>query len=398
MSVDVSTRTSGSARHFEVPVYFVNPARRSTMRYWIAATGKKQAHLRKRFVIEPEIDLGAYRVVAVIDYLTLTVALRKPSQGHVLHRLLTPHVSGAVRVEPLDLNKSSVRRFGVTFNEPRRAEVEKALTALKAVRPFAAPPLLSKLEVSVDWYLRASNQHVEPLAKIAAVLQKHLVPLNFDYKCSLALPRVVYSKLNGEGELVSDTRKLIGGSAKSPEYFSTFVDGTNYVGAKNSSAMWRIMIKTTDDRKSLTEFRPLPPEEWRTRIEVVLSGSSLEELGIRQLSDLTSFKFERLRKSYFSHWLTTVPSPIEGIERSRYLKDLLGMLQAFRAAGGLAARREELAALARNRKLLASRRSASELVRMLKSMEVTLSYRRGFRLDYRSLNSKIETALRSLRW
>jgi hypothetical protein len=77
-------------------------------------------------------------------------------------------------------------------------------------------------------------------------------------------------------------------------------DMTLYIGNELEDLLWRAYFKCTDDTfigANNTRFpRPLPSNEFRSRVEVRIKGATLQELGLNCLGDLENFKFERLQK------------------------------------------------------------------------------------------------------
>lgn len=90
------------------------------------------------------------------------------------------------------------------------------------------------------------------------------------------------------------------------EFTSPFLEGTMYLGAKDTSRMIRVQNKVKDQQyPEKGTFNALGADEARARVEVTLQACDLEPLGLRELRDLESFSYSRLQRKYFQFMLPT---------------------------------------------------------------------------------------------
>ncbi|CAM2189495.1 conserved hypothetical protein [Burkholderia cepacia] len=107
-------------------------------------------------------------------------------------------------------------------------------------------------------------------------------------------------------------------------------------GNKGDDVSWQCYWKRTDGGQ------PLPPNEWRARVEVTLQGDALKSTGFVKLADLDGYKFTNLAR--FFRFRTPIDPEIqakgdrfklEAIKINRRLKDATPErgLHSFRSVG-----------------------------------------------------------------
>jgi len=398
--------------------------------YRICRLKMTQPRLRRRLLLEPQVDLTRYKTKAVIDRIEVTVALgESETQGRYVHERLAP-LRG--RVYGWEGGKKVKKYTGHTFiceiQDPEYQKVLEFLDRLKSWKGLAADPEVVGIEVSVDWYPK--SQSAEERLKMVGLLRKHFLapglidperraqrkfaqPRSFvrpDPKKGRGVQEFVYEKTlttwnSKEVRSHRDKEKPVPVPPTShpkildAEYQSPRLDGTFYVGAKWDEAFWRIQHKTTDERIG-AKARDLPPSERRARIEVTLQRQPLRDLGLVSLEDVRSFKFERFAKPYFGFWMTTVPMVLKEAagdkwlrlalrtKRKHYVKNVL-------AGGAYAALREDF------RETL-SKRGANEAVprrERAKEGGRSKTYRlgeHGYLVSFDDMNRRVRDALRWL--
>lgn len=298
-----------------------DPVRVEPLRYVCEAAPSAQARFRGRLVLRPLLDLGAFRVRAVIDWLDLRVETRKVTQTRHVSDLLAatlgrrPHVSDAAG----QTHKTDTS-FTVRLQDPDPEMVGRMLAALEARWGLVGAPVVVGIEVAVDWYPPGADDVLR--LQMVALLQRHVFPTGRLVRTARDEPRC-FSEAGG----VERTSRYLGpvqGRHRSRVCYNgvkvalgaeawrtlehemhntPFVDGTVYVGAREADALLRIQNKVTDTRHGGC-FRMLEPEGRRARIEVALRGLALEELGLTRLEALGGL--ECLRKAFFDFWLPTV--------------------------------------------------------------------------------------------
>ena len=297
------------------------PVRVEPLRYVCEAVSNSQARFRGRLVLRPLLELGAFRVRAVIDWLDLRVETAVVTQTRHVSDLLAaelgrrPHVTDAA-----GRTHKAGTSFTVRLQEPDPAMVRQMLAALEARWGLVDEPAVVGIEVALDWYPPDADDALR--LQMVALLQRHVFPTGRLVRTERDEPRC-FSEAGGVGR----TRRYLGPVqarhrsrachngvtvALGPEIWRTLeqemhnapvVDGTVYVGAREADAMLRIQNKVTDTRHG-GRFRTLEPEGRRARIEVALRGQALEELGLTRLEALGGL--ECLRKAVFDFWLPTV--------------------------------------------------------------------------------------------
>ena len=362
--------------------------------YYAERVKLKQARFKERLVLVPQIDLARYRLETLIDFVVFHVTLTAPSQFQYLQAFLAPLVTGSVAVHPLDATSSSSKNFAVTFQDPKGSEVRAALRALSGKWKLADDLHVAELEVSCDWYPKDEGE--DQLVLLAGVLQKHFLPAKFDFSRHAALPRVAFTALDASGAKKTETLRLIEPKSRRGIYRSSYVDGTTYFGAREDSVFWRIMIKKTNERKSLTDFVALPYEEWRVRMEVNFKTVSLIRIGLRTLDDLLNFKFEKLRKDHFGFYLATVPCGQDN-ENDPFGRSYgNSLLEAFIKTGVVGVAHAEMRLFEFEQ--TKAKRHGTPMSKNLNSMKKMLSHRNGSRIAFEKINERIESSLRRLRF
>jgi hypothetical protein len=107
-------------------------------------------------------------------------------------------------------------------------------------------------------------------------------------------------------------------------------------GNKEDDVSWQCYWKRTDNKQ------PLPPNEWRARVEVTLKGNALKSTGLVKLADLDGYKFTDLARFFRFRTPITPEAQAKGdrfklaaITINRRLKDATPErgLHSFRSVG-----------------------------------------------------------------
>lgn len=293
-----------------------NPAGRVELAYKIGGERIKQLRGHGRLLVQPVVDLRAYRVRAVVDWVKVSVSTNERCDHTAIQAVVAPHLGSRPSVAGQNKDeKGKSTDFVVTLQEPKGHLLGKIDTALRWSPLIEAGPTPVAMEVAVDFY--AKDKTVVTRQRMVALLQQHFLPTHAAWSHKRGKPRSTVTRYAPKVKVV---RNRAGKRVEKRDWSETFrfedeeeighrafVDGTYYVGPKNGPVSWRIQDKTTDDRKG-GRARALPEAEHRARIEVTLTGKAFRDLELFTVSDLMAFKFMTLRKRYFRFFTATLPT------------------------------------------------------------------------------------------
>lgn len=230
-----------------------------------------------------ELDLFRYpvsrkdfRVQACIDWLELSIHIARPTQFRYLQEAFERAGCGKLSI---DARTEAPGGVADTFVIRIHDELANDVAALRAKLgkvskdyQIVGEPALVGIEVSCDfWHKGEPSRHIRDTLAMTFRLQSSLFATG-------TKPRV-FVPTGGEQGTV---RFLdVEGARLDP-------GGTFYVGNKHDDLMWRVYFKSTDSGKHL------PESLWRARVEVRIKGAALKELGLRGLTDLQGYRFQRL--------------------------------------------------------------------------------------------------------
>lgn len=218
--------------------------------------------------------------VAVVDWVEVEVELQRNSNGG--------HIKGAYEhlgvSHAIPLNKgagSAASKFEIRLQHPGSyAPIELLLSDLKATYGLASVPKLRVLEVSIDFYHQTAD--ASALQAMTERLMVSLAPAEINN------PRIIGDSVDFSGGVL-------------PPRSAIAATKTLYIGNKGDDLMWRVYWKRFDDtfvgddgKRVLT---PLPLSEYRSRVEVRLQGTALEQLDLLSATDLRNFSYERLHSA-----------------------------------------------------------------------------------------------------
>lgn len=282
----------------------------------------KQAAMRGRVVLTPDIDLTRFGFRAVIDWIKVEVEINHATQFRYLQDKLKTFFSGVCDVRAIEPEAGGVSaRFSITIQEPKSvAHVQHSLEALPDGFKLVTQPVLSEIEVSVDAKPRAPSDLQR--AMMLGVMNRTIFtrldvitdPPSRPRHCATQgqKPKFLLPEFKSADKTI-DTWLLTEKVRPAP------VDGTFYLGAKRDPVLIKVMDKVIDlqNRKAGT-CKILTDAEKRVRIEVTLKGRELKNLGLHHLEDLQDFSFTALQGSYFQFRLPTfeAPNPNAGFARS----------------------------------------------------------------------------------
>ena len=286
------------------------PDRRLQLDYEQVLMFKWQRRFEGRSQLEPVFDLSAYKCRAVIDWVDIEVLLGRPSQFRHLQDTIGQVLPRVQWVEPLEHHPGgTASRFRIRIQQPSLAQVEQALNAARLEYAFGAEPIVTGLEVSVDFTPKDFSDDAR--ARMVGLLVWHLFP-DFDFMSNDAdHPRFTWGKRKDQ------TRHLIKSNNKalSPGDYTRHnlgdrpspVDATFYVGRAHGPLYWSVQNKVSDQRNpGKGTVAELAEKDRRARVEVTLGIEELAEMGIKHFSDLRRFRFGKLQGRYFRVMLPTI--------------------------------------------------------------------------------------------
>lgn len=219
---------------------------------------------------------AGYRVEAVVDWIELEVELNKASNGGALNRLGRKELGFNAHFRPLDKGAGgAATRFCFRIQDPPSwAGIADVLQALGEEYSFAAEPVITGMEVSLDAYAKGAS--LEALAQLTAERYRFMqTTVSGNHRYSGRRAR----KHDVEGIAVKTLH-------------SRLADGRNIViGHRNAPLSQRLYVKTTDNAGAIR----LPQERWRSRWELTLQGP---EMPFRTLAQARGYRFVRLSKFF----------------------------------------------------------------------------------------------------
>ena len=268
----------------------------------------KQAAVRDRVLLQPEIDLQKYAFSAVIDWIEVEVSLGRITQfRHIQDFLATarPRRHHIVPIQPGAGKESD--NFTVRIQEPRSAAaVADVCDTIAAKFGSRSTPIIREIEISIDARPKVPND--DDRARMFGVLQRTIFTGRDIFTEGNSRPRYCIAK--------EDPIFLLKGSKKKSKLVNTMlwpesevpapVDGTFYLGARDEPSLVRIMDKVVDTQNHDEDTKvDLNDDEKRVRIEVALQLEELLDLGVCELEDLRSFSYPRLQRRNFQFKLPT---------------------------------------------------------------------------------------------
>lgn len=272
-------------------------------------------------------DLRHFRRKACVDWLDVRLRTSRPTQFQHVQSALEAAGAGKLHVTPIDPGPGGVTDTMVVRCSDRLANnyaaLSKVLAEFSARYPLAHEPEIVAIEVACDFLHTGDVEREAETRAMTYRLQSSLLadygdddsrqhPRRFD-------PAVgTYCRLDIDAELRLD-----------PCF--TYRTGNDW-----DDVSWRVYWKRTDNKK------PLPPNEWRARVEVTLQGDALKSTGLVKLADLDGYKFTNLARFFRFRTPIDPETQAEGdrfkraaIEINRRLKNATPArgLHSFRSLG-----------------------------------------------------------------
>ncbi|WP_336425862.1 hypothetical protein [Roseovarius sp. D0-M9] len=299
----------------------------------------KQARFQNRRMLIPEIDLKNYRFKAVIDYIVVRVFTHK-TQHQWIQKELRTVLKRDSWISPSNPGAGEVaEEFDIKIQEPSSTTlVAAAIEAVGKRRGERRAPQLREIEFSLDAYSR--NAADDEREKMVGLLQRTYFADTTRWQNDRDMPRSTAAKAD-HSDSKTETSYLAPemGAARDAsltvrpepdEFRSPFLNGTMYLGEKESSGMIRIQNKVRDQQyPERGTFSSLAADKARARVEVTLKSSDLEHLGLHELRDLDGFNYAKLQRKYFQFMLPTFAG--DNPEKSSVLNTVISLDQKSRA-------------------------------------------------------------------
>lgn len=286
-----------------------DPGKTVGLDYVLVPLAKAQKRFESRLMLKPQLDLLSYSCSAVIDWIDIDLTLGRTTQFRFLKKELDDHLGASHHTEPATRAAGGTTdRFRVRFQEARLPRISGAMERVRLKFGLAADPEVAGMEVSIDF--RPKDFSDDARARMVGLLMWHLFPA-WDYMSDReARPRFTWEPGSaGTAHLVRWNAR----TKNNADYVRfniddrpAAVDATLYVGRRTGPLLWSVQNKTRDKQnREAGTWLELADKDRRARVEVTLRGEELEEIGVRTLSDLRSFKFGKLQGRYFRAMLPT---------------------------------------------------------------------------------------------
>ncbi|ONB63070.1 hypothetical protein AQ902_22710 [Burkholderia pseudomallei] len=218
-------------------------------------------------------DLRHFRRKACVDWLDVRLRTARPTQFQHVQSALDAAGAGKLHVRAIDDGPGGVADTFVVRVTDRLANhyaaLSKALAEFAERYPLTHEPEIVAIEVACDFLHTEEAEREAATRAMTYRLQSSLLtdgsrPRQFD-------PQVWANRFMD-----------VPGRRLDPLL--------NYrEGNKDDDVSWQCYWKRTDKNK-----QPLPPNEWRARVEVTLKGNTLRSTGLVKLADLDGYKFTDL--------------------------------------------------------------------------------------------------------
>ncbi|MEZ7521555.1 hypothetical protein [Burkholderia vietnamiensis] len=220
--------------------------------------------------------LQNFRRKACVDWLDVRLRTSRPTQFQHVQSALKAAGAGKLHVTPIDPSPGGVTDTMVVRCSDRLANnyeaLSKVLAEFSARYPLAHEPEIAAIEVACDFL------HTGEVERDASTIE-------MTYRLQSSLMTDGDSPRQFDPEVWANCYMDVAGARLDPLL--------NYrEGNKGDDVSWQCYWKRTDNKQ------PLPPSEWRARVEVTLKGDALRDAGLVKLADLDGYKFTSLARFF----------------------------------------------------------------------------------------------------
>ncbi len=289
---------------------------RQTLTYKAVPSDLQQAG-KAGDVLTPDVEIGSYRVTAVVDWCEVEFRFAKNTQFQHVQTVLTQHYRGDRRtyVDPVGAGPGNVANtFKIRFQEPRKDLLQSVLRALDH-RFQVLGSTTTAIEISVDFYPRTPSDAARE--RIFGVLARSLFLPSEAWTGYKKEPRFAWGAEGKDSQLFAPDAILRGGVSQGAR-FGVPYDATFYLGQRDGPRMWRLMDKIIDRQRFADDLVQLNDEEKRVRLEVTLRDHEVAKAKLGDPEQLFGYNFTQLQRECFSMKLPVVPvgkDPISSVRR-----------------------------------------------------------------------------------
>jgi hypothetical protein len=221
-------------------------------------------------------DLQNFRRKACVDWVDVRLRIARPSQFQHVQSALDTAGAGKLHVRAIEPGPGGVADtfvMRVTDHLANNyAALSKALTEFAARYPLVHAPEIVAIEVACDFL------HIGEVERDASTME-------MTYRLQSSLLTDGDSPRQFDPQVWANRYMDVAGQRLDPLL--------NYrEGNKGDDVSWQCYWKRTD------RGQPLPPNEWRARVEVTLKGDALRDVGLVKLADLDGYKFTNLARFF----------------------------------------------------------------------------------------------------
>lgn len=364
-----------------------------------------QRRLVNRYALEPEISFDDFSCSAVVDWISVRFSLCEPTQHQWLKPDVEKLVDGSVFVRAVDPKAGGASdTFDIIFQEPELDDIVAVRAAIHKKYELMLVETVQGIEISVDFTPKQPDDVLR--ARAYTILTRHFITETDVISNFRDRPRFAYGTdaastsgvIAGRRWMVKANENLLMSNERDR---APYVDATYYIGARKSGRRWRIMDKVIDrQNRSKATFQPLDETSKRVRVEVTLSSSELQNLGVREIDDLRKMSFSQLQRRFFKFMLPTFSNhPEKEPSRSAAMQTWRDRqrLAKFLNTGVLGLKAMDEAAARQSKTMRRNERKSWRSHGMkLKPMKRVGIGKFGTLVAYEALNEKVETALRHL--
>lgn len=317
---------------------FSSPHADISVGYVLSEGFSKQQLYKDRLIAEPTLDLALLKIKSVVDWIEIAFATKGEHQATKLQAKFAQILGSGIYVNgPIGEKLYQGKSFRVRIQDPKPAEYLAFLRGLSKLCTVTtdtfgdAIATISGLETSVDFYSKSGK--AEERWQANELLRHHLfvdpritgLRQSSPRSCSVfeGKPRNLFALKTSRSDLsmgkVVENKEKMDADVRSrvlkkKTHQKMHSDGTYYVGRKDGPIQIKIMYKSTDQKNRAKGTRTdLPVGKIRTRIEVTLKKSALDEFELDSAWSVFGFNFASLRKKAFDFYLPTFPNSCRNI-------------------------------------------------------------------------------------
>jgi hypothetical protein len=230
-------------------------------------------------------ELQNFRRKACVDWMDVRLRIARPTQFQHVQSALGAAGAGKLHVTPIEPGPGGVAdTFVVRVTDHlanNYAALSKALAEFVARYPLAHAPEIAAIEVACDFMHTGEVERDASTIEMTRRLQSSLLTDSGDDDADSRQHPRRFDSVTGKYRRLDKDKEL----RLDPHF-------TYRIGNDWDDVSWRVYWKRTDKEQ------PLPPNEWRARVEVTLQGDALKSADLVKLADLDGYKFTSLTQFF----------------------------------------------------------------------------------------------------